>query len=124
MSNFLFYFHMPVRLEKISKYLEGRNNEIHVKLLLKICRTLGLEWWLVVKSTSYFAEDQVMIPSTYVRHLTSAYYSGFKVSLGAILSLWLSPLLPSDMKCPPTHIPSNIKVKLSSRVEETAGRVV
>lgn len=24
---------MPVRLEKISKYLEGRNNEIHIKIL-------------------------------------------------------------------------------------------
>ena len=44
-SNFLFYFHMPVRLEKLSKYLEGRNNEIHVKPLLKIYRA-------TVKSTS------------------------------------------------------------------------
>lgn len=36
MSNFFFYFHMPVRLEKISKYLEGRNNDIHVNILFKI----------------------------------------------------------------------------------------
>ena len=33
---FFFYFHMLVRLEKISKCLEGRNDEIYGKLLFKI----------------------------------------------------------------------------------------
>lgn len=41
MSNFFFYFHMPVRLEKISKYLEGRKNDIHVNILFKIYMPKG-----------------------------------------------------------------------------------